>query len=83
MSKGVLRSTALMVAAVVLLVGLASCRPVPASGRYSTQIYTDAQLTTVSNVVYATVENAAGTMINLGLDLYLPPADAGRQICAV
>jgi len=79
-SKGVLRSTALMVAAVALLVGLASCRPVPASGRYSTQIYTDAQLTTVSNVVYATVENAAGTMINLGLDLYLPPADAGPTL---
>jgi poly(3-hydroxybutyrate) depolymerase len=75
-----LRASALALVAVALAATLSSCRTMPESGRYSTALYTDQQLTTVSNIVYATAENASGQMVDLALDLYLPPADDGPEL---
>lgn len=74
------RRAALALVALVLVATTASCRTMPESGRYSTQLYTDSQLTTVSGVVYTSAENAAGNVVDLGLDLYLPPADGGPAL---
>ncbi|NLD77934.1 MAG: alpha/beta hydrolase [Acidimicrobiales bacterium] len=80
MSKSSLRRAALALVALSLVAGLAACRTMPASGRYSTALYTDSQLTTVSGVTYATAETYVGSMVDLALDLYLPPADDGPEL---
>lgn len=78
--KSSLRRVVLGLVAVALVATVTSCRTMPESGRYSTALYTDSQLTTVSGIVYGSAENAAGTMVDLGLDLYLPPADDGPAL---
>lgn len=65
----------------VLVLGLLvpAGEAMPASGRFVTQQYTDAQLTTVADQVYGTAENYAGATVSLKLDLYLPPAGGPAQ----
>ncbi len=63
-----------VVAAVLLGVMAPAGEAMPASGRFVTAQYTDAQLTTVANQQYGTAENYAGANVSLRLDLYLPPA---------
>jgi dienelactone hydrolase len=66
-------AAALVVAVLVGLLAPAG-EAMPASGRFVTSQYTDAQLTTVANQQYGTAENHAGVDVALKLDLYLPPA---------
>jgi pimeloyl-ACP methyl ester carboxylesterase len=47
----------------------------PASGRYSSTIYTAAQIQAVTGLVYGTAVNYQGQTVNLLLDIYRPPAD--------
>lgn len=60
-------------------IGVAACTPpgppstMPASGRFSSELYTDAQLTEVTGIVYGTAEDVNGVEVELRLDLYLPP----------
>ena len=74
-----------LLAGVVGLVAIASaCTPnvsgggkpypaIPTSGRYATQQFGDAQLTTVAARPYGTAVDASGATVTLLLDLYLPP----------
>jgi poly(3-hydroxybutyrate) depolymerase len=72
---------ATIVAAVVVLIGVLAPagEAMPASGRFVTAQYTDAQLTTVADQVYGTAKNHAGTTVSLKLDVYLPPAGGPAQ----
>lgn len=66
---------ALAVAAAALAAAtLTGCKTMPATGVYSSVQHQASQLTTVANVVYGRAENAAGAMVDLKLDLFLPPA---------
>lgn len=80
MLKQSFRRVALAMVVVGLVGTLTSCRTMPTSGRYSSQLYNDSQLTTVSGIVYKTAQNAQGQTVNLALDLYLPPADDGPEL---
>jgi dienelactone hydrolase len=63
---------------------LAACTPaspppgsVPSgipSGRFSTLVYTDADLTVLRDLEYGTAVDVFGTPVSLQLDLYVPPA---------
>ncbi len=48
----------------------------PASGRYSTPIYSAAQITQTSEIQYGTAVDYVGVSTNLLLDLWTPPSDA-------
>lgn len=65
--------------AALTVVGLAlaatACQTMPTEGRYSAQLYTDAQLTTITDLEYGTAVNYQGTTVSLKIDLYLPPDD--------
>lgn len=61
-------------AAIVATTALTGCKAMPTTGLYSSVQHQASQLTTITNVVYGRVENAAGTMVDVKLDLYLPPA---------
>jgi acetyl esterase/lipase len=54
----------------------------PASGRYTTTQFTQAQVQVTSNVVYRSTTNHLGQPVDLLLDLYLPPGD-GRPLPVV
>jgi hypothetical protein len=47
----------------------------PASGRFSTTVYTDAQIQAVTGLRYGTALNSQGQTVDLLLDLHLPPDD--------
>ncbi|MFN7151369.1 MAG: alpha/beta hydrolase [Microthrixaceae bacterium] len=67
---------------VVLAIAATACAPttppatgsMPATGRFSSELYTNAQLTEVPGVLYGTAENVNGVQVELRLDLFLPPA---------
>lgn len=46
----------------------------PATGRFSSELYTNAQLTEVPGVLYGTAENVDGNQVQLRMDLFVPPA---------
>jgi poly(3-hydroxybutyrate) depolymerase len=46
----------------------------PASGRYSSAIYTTGQIQTIGGLRYGTAVNHQGATVDLLLDLYLPPS---------
>lgn len=48
---------------------------VPSDGRFISQLYSDSQLTSLTNQVYGTAVDASGATVDLGLDVYLPPVD--------
>jgi dienelactone hydrolase len=64
----------LALASLVAAMSLTSCRTMPDTGLYSSVQHQASELTTVENRVYGRAENAAGTMVDLKLDLFLPPA---------
>lgn len=68
------RGLPLAMAVLVGLGALVGCRPIPETGLYSSQQHTDADLTTVTGQIYGTATNVSGNTVQLGLDLYLPPA---------
>lgn len=45
----------------------------PATGRYSTRVYTGPQITVLHGLVYGQAVNSEGVTVDLLLDLYLPP----------
>jgi len=47
----------------------------PASGRYSSAIYSTGQIRTIGGLRYGTAVDHQGVTVDLLLDLYLPPAD--------
>lgn len=51
----------------------------PASGRYSSAIYTTGQIQTVAGLRYGTAVDHQGRTVDLLLDLYLPPADGPAE----
>lgn len=55
----------------------------PSSGRFSTQLYTDAQLQTISGLQYGSAVNVQGQTQSLLLDLYLPPATGQPRPLAI
>lgn len=61
--------------AIGLVVAVAACEPMPASGRFVTAQYTEAQITAVMNQQYATAVQMNGQSVVLRLDLYYPPDD--------
>lgn len=63
--------------AVLLVAVSAACRPIPATGLYSSPQFTLTELTTSTDVTYTSAENYAGTVVPLKLDLYVPPASGG------
>jgi dienelactone hydrolase len=62
------------VASLLAATALTGCRTMPTTGRYSSVQHQASELTTVANRVYGRAENAAGAMVDLKLDLFLPPA---------
>lgn len=64
----------------IAALGLTSCRSMPAEGRYSTQVYTTAQVQTVADQVYGRNTNVAGQTVDLKLDLFLPPTPGNRPV---
>jgi poly(3-hydroxybutyrate) depolymerase len=78
-SRAVRRGGTLAAAAALLLV-VAACRPIPETGLYSSQQYTDTQLTTHLDLQYGSAVDVGGQTVALRLDLYLPPADAPRPL---
>lgn len=64
----------LAVGAILGVTALSGCKAMPSSGRYSSVQHQQSELTTVADRVYGQAENAAGSMVDLKLDLYLPPA---------
>jgi dienelactone hydrolase len=63
---------ALAVAAALAAGTLSACE-MPEEGRYATQQYTAAQITSQLDLVYGTAPNYQGTTVDLKLDVYLPP----------
>lgn len=83
MSRGTNRRHAhwVLVLGAVLAIAATACVPssppgstIPATGRFSSELYTNAQLTEVPNVLYGTAEDVNGVQVELRMDLYLPPA---------
>jgi acetyl esterase/lipase len=58
-----------------LAAALRDAPSMPASGRYSSAIYTAAQVQRIAGLVYGTAVDYRGQTVNLLLDLWLPPAD--------
>ena len=51
----------------------------PASGRYSSAIYTSGQIQSIGGLRYGTAVNYQGASVDLFLDLYLPPDDGPAE----
>jgi dienelactone hydrolase len=79
-SKSRVRRGVSCLAAVVLVVLAVACRPIPETGLYSTQQYTDTELISHTGLTYGTAVNVSGQTVSLRLDLYLPPASAPRPL---
>ncbi len=56
-SSTVVRRAGALIGALVLLLVAAACRPIPETGLYSSQQYTDTQLSTLTNLQYGTAED--------------------------
>ena len=52
----------------------------PATGRYQTPVYTDAQITHVGGLQYGTAVDYLGVNTNLLLDLWTPPTAGGPSV---
>jgi acetyl esterase/lipase len=68
------QATAGAIALVLAASMVTGCRTMPETGRYSSVQHQASQLTTVANQVYGRAEDHAGAMVDLKLDLFLPPA---------
>jgi acetyl esterase/lipase len=55
----------------------------PATGRFASQVHTDADLQTITGLQYGTAVNAQGQTQNLLLDVYLPPATGQPRPLAI
>jgi acetyl esterase/lipase len=72
----------MVVLGAVLAIAATACAPttppptgsMPATGRFSSELYTNAQLTEVPGVIYGTAEDVNGNQVQLRMDLFLPPA---------
>jgi dienelactone hydrolase len=77
----------------IIAVALAACAPaptpvgsypaIPTAGRFSTPVYAQTDVSVVHDVVYGTAVDVNGATVQLGLDLYVPPATGGARPAVV